>query len=124
MAVWRRSHDSFSGNIAASARPILHDEWLTESLRQPLPNQACEDVISTAWRKADNNPHRPRRIGLRRSDARNDRECGGARGQMQELPSVGKFHVSPSAAVIRCERARIGISVPETAGGQCRLLAH
>ena len=42
--------------------------------------------------KADDDAHRPRRIGLRPRDARHGRQRGSARGQMQKLPSVGKFH--------------------------------
>ena len=47
--------------------------------------------------KADDDAHRPRRIGLRPRDARDGRERGSARGQMQEY-AAGKFHSSPSAA--------------------------
>jgi hypothetical protein len=35
------------------------------------------------------------RIGLRHRDPRYGRQRGGARGQMQKLPSVGKFHSEP-----------------------------
>ena len=44
--------------------------------------------------KADDDAHRPRRIGLRPRDTRHGRQRGSARGQMQKLPSVGKFHNS------------------------------
>jgi hypothetical protein len=43
-----------------------------------------------------NNPaYRPRRIGLRHCDARDGRERGSTRCQMQKLSSVGKFHDVP-----------------------------
>ena len=35
--------------------------------------------------ETDDDAHRPRRIGLRPRDARDGRERGGARGQMQKL---------------------------------------
>ena len=44
---------------------------------------------------ANDDAHRPRRIGLRPSEARDGRERGSARGQMQKLSSVGKFHFAP-----------------------------
>ena len=40
---------------------------------------------------ADDDAHRPRRIGLRPRDARHGRQRGSARGQMQKI-STGKFH--------------------------------
>ena len=78
-------------DIAAGARPVLDDEWLTEPLRQPLSDQARDDVGRAAGGKADDDAHRPRRIGLRPRDARHGRQRGSARGQMQKL-SAGKFH--------------------------------
>ena len=39
----------------------------------------------TAGGKADDDAHRPRRIGLRPRDARHGRQRGSARGQMQKL---------------------------------------
>ena len=44
--------------------------------------------------KADDDAHRPRRIGLRPRDARHGRQRGSARCQMQKL-SAGKFHHDP-----------------------------
>src|SRR5262249_57574590 len=55
-----------------------------------------EDVGRTARTKADNEAHRPCRIGLRSRNARHGRQRSRAYGQMQKLPSVGKFHFSPS----------------------------
>ena len=44
VAVGFRTHDRLGGDIAAGARPVLDDEWLAETLRQPLPYQARNDV--------------------------------------------------------------------------------
>ena len=97
VAVGRRTHDRLGANIVAGARPVLDDEWLAEPLRQPLSHQAREDVGRAAGGKADDDAHRPRRIGLRPSDARHGRQRGSARGQMQEF-AAGKFHGAPSQA--------------------------
>ena len=70
VAVRRRTHDRLGGDIATGARPVLDDEWLAEPLRQPLTHQAREDVVRTAGGKADDDAHRPRRIGLRPREAR------------------------------------------------------
>src|SRR6476646_3655836 len=32
VAVWRRAHDSLGGDIGSCARPVLDDEWLSQSL--------------------------------------------------------------------------------------------
>ena len=44
VAVRRRTHDRFGADIAAGTRPVLDDEWLAEPLRQPLTDQARDDV--------------------------------------------------------------------------------
>jgi hypothetical protein len=46
VAVRGRANDRFGADIAASARPVIDDELLTKSLRQPLTDQACDDVNS------------------------------------------------------------------------------
>src|SRR5262249_27728252 len=87
-------HDRFGGDIAGSARPVLDYELVAKSLRQPLTHEACDDVGSPASRKADDDAHRPRRIDLRRRDARHSRQRGSACGQMQKS-AAGKFHFEP-----------------------------
>src|SRR5262249_6915272 len=62
-------HDRFGGGIAGSTRPVLDYELLSKSLRQPLTHEACHDVGSPASRKANDDPHRPRRIALRPTDS-------------------------------------------------------
>ena len=46
VAVRSRVHDHVSGDIGAGARAVVDNERLTETLRQPLANQAREDVGS------------------------------------------------------------------------------
>src|ERR1700757_1283440 len=79
--------DRLDGEIAASAGPVLDDELLPHSLRQPLTYQARKNVNYAARGKADDDAHRPRRIALRPRDARQRRQRGSARGQMQKLPA-------------------------------------
>src|SRR5262249_24460573 len=92
--VRRRFHDCLGGDIGASARPVLGDEWLAEALRELLADQARENVGSAARGIANDDPHRPRRIGLRPRETRHGRQSGRAGGQMQKL-SAGKFHFEP-----------------------------
>jgi hypothetical protein len=56
-----------------------------------LTYQARDDLDYATGRKADDDAHRPRRVGLRPSDARHGGERGSARGQTEKL-SAGKFH--------------------------------
>src|SRR5712671_3835505 len=92
IAVWWRTHDRVSGQTAGSTPSIFDDEWLAEPFRQPLTHQTREDVKRAAGAKADDDAHRPARIGLRPRDTRHDRKRGRTGGKMQELSSVGKFH--------------------------------
>src|SRR5262249_54181886 len=94
VAIGRRTHDRLGSDFAAATRPVLDDEWLAEPLGEPLAHQARDDVTWAAGSKADDDAHRPRRIGLRPSEARGGRQRGSARGQMQEF-AAGKFHFEP-----------------------------
>ena len=87
-----RANDSLGGNIASCAHPVLNDELLPHPLRQPLPYQPSEDIGGAAGGEANDDTHRPGRIGLLPRDVRRERQRGSARGQMQKFPSVGKFH--------------------------------
>src|SRR5215510_11842745 len=89
VAIWRRTHDGLSSDIAAGTPPVLNDELLTELLGEPLTYHARDDVNRLARGKSDDDAHRPRRIALRSRDARDSRENGGARCQMQKI-SAGK----------------------------------
>ena len=62
---------------------------------RPFGSSAFRLSGRAAGRKTDDHAHRPRRIGLRPRDARHSRQRGSARGQMQKLSTVGKFHCEP-----------------------------
>src|SRR5262249_51873850 len=94
IAIGWRPHHRLGGQIAAGAWPVLDDELLAEPFRQQLACQSANYVSCAAGWPADDQPHGPRRIGLRPRNARHRRERGSARGQMQKLPSVGKFHLN------------------------------
>jgi hypothetical protein len=44
VAIWWRTHDGLSSDIAAGARPVLNDELLTELLEELLTYYARDDV--------------------------------------------------------------------------------
>jgi hypothetical protein len=69
VAIWWRTHDGLSSDIAAGARPVLNDALLTELLGEPLTYYARDDVNRLARGKSDDHAHRPRRIGLSPSEA-------------------------------------------------------
>src|SRR5215510_8003219 len=69
VAVRRCAHDRLGADIAARAWSILDDERLTEPLRQPLTDQARDDVSWAAGGKTDNDAHGPAWIGLRPCNA-------------------------------------------------------
>src|SRR5262249_1352319 len=83
----------------SSTRPVFDDEWLAEPLRQPLRHHARGGVGIAARGKADNDAHRPHRIGLRPREARHRRQRGSARCEMQKI-SAGKFHFEPPSRFI------------------------
>ena len=64
IAVWRRVGDHVSSEVAAGAGPVLDKELIVEPLGQRLRDQPSDDVGRGARRKADNDPHRPRRVGV------------------------------------------------------------
>src|SRR5262245_15338587 len=66
IAVGRRTYDRLGADIAAGTRPALDDELLAEPLREPLADQASDDVGAAAGRKADDDAHRPGRIEIGR----------------------------------------------------------
>src|SRR5712671_4304010 len=65
IAVSRGAYDRFGANIAGRASPILNYELLSDARRQPLADEASDDVIRASGRIADDQAHRPRRISLR-----------------------------------------------------------
>ena len=68
MAVSRRVHDRLGGDIAAGTWPVLDDDWLAKTLRQPLTNEARGGICTAPGRKSDNQSHRPCWIVLRARD--------------------------------------------------------
>src|SRR5262249_597617 len=68
------------GNVAGGTGRVLDDEWLAEPLRQRLTYQTRDDLGYATGRKADDDAHRPRRIGLRPCNSRDGRERGSAGG--------------------------------------------
>src|SRR4029453_11643819 len=64
VAVWWRTHDRLSAQIATCPAPILDEKWLAEPFREPLTDQTREDVCRAAGAKADDDAHRPRGRGL------------------------------------------------------------
>src|SRR5262245_59244809 len=91
IAVRRRAHDRFGGEIGSGTWAVLDNKLLAEPLREPLTYQAGEDVSRACGRKSDHDAHRPRRIGLRPCEARYYGERSSTRGEMQKL-SAGTFH--------------------------------
>src|SRR5262249_10297911 len=91
ITVGPRSYSRFGRDIAPRAGPVLDDKLLAEPFRQPLRDEPCTGVEWAASGIADENAHRPRRIGLRSRNPRHSRQRGRARGQMQKI-SAGKFH--------------------------------
>src|SRR5262249_23457822 len=89
IAITSRIHDRLSSDVAACARPVLNDEWLPESLLQPLTHQTREDVVPAAGSIPDNPTYWPRRIGLRPRKSRHGRERGSARGEMGKNSAGG-----------------------------------
>jgi hypothetical protein len=53
-----------------------------------LAHQACDDIESASCGGTDNQAHGPRRIGLRRSEARDGRERRSAGGEMQKISAA------------------------------------
>src|SRR5262245_24342672 len=65
LAVRGRAHRHFGRDIAGSTRPVIDEKLLTQTVRQPLSDQARDYVDLTASSKANDDAHRPRWIDLR-----------------------------------------------------------
>src|SRR6516165_3529467 len=95
VAVGGRPYDRLRDDIADATWSVFDHEWLAKALRQPLADQARDNVGWSARGKTDDDAHRPRWIGLRPSNMRHGRERGSPGGQMQKLSAVGKLHFEP-----------------------------
>jgi hypothetical protein len=100
IAVGRRSHDRLGSNIASATRPVLYEEWLTESVRQPLTHEARDNVGRASGSEWNNDAHRSCRIRLCGRDARHNWKCRNPGSQMQKLTAV-KHHDARSVALRR-----------------------
>src|SRR5260370_17226087 len=111
---WCSAECGLHADIAARTDPVLDDELLAQMIRQILADDARNDVVGAARRKANNPVHRPCRIGLRPRDARDSRQRGSARCQMQKS-SAWKFHSSiPSSAFTLHHRLGAHLPPPPT----------
>src|SRR5262249_17423602 len=81
-------------DVCVGTGDILNIELLSELLGESLGGEPRKNVGRAAGREGYDHTHRPRRIIERRCDARHGREHGSTCGQMQKMPSVGKFHVA------------------------------
>jgi hypothetical protein len=45
--------DDFAANVATDARPVVNDDWSTETLRQRRTNEAWKDVGRETGRPAN-----------------------------------------------------------------------
>src|SRR5262249_19893855 len=91
VAIWAGPYGLGRAEVAAASRAVFYDEWLAEPLRKQLTEQPTMHIVRASRGERDDDPHRPRRIGLRPRDTRHGRQRGSARGQMQKI-SAGKFH--------------------------------
>src|SRR6266516_7468652 len=69
IAVRRRPHDRLGSDIVAATRAVFYDELLAEPLREPRSDEPRENVGRAGRSRGGDDAHRPRRIGLRPSDA-------------------------------------------------------
>src|SRR4029077_8259931 len=88
IAIRRRTYDRLGADSAASSRTVVDNKWVAKPLLQPLSHRTCEEVARAAGGKSDDDTHRPRRIGLRPRNPRDDRQRG-TRCQMQKF-AAGK----------------------------------
>jgi len=70
IAVGRRACDRFGGQMSAGPRPVLDNQLLTVSLREPLGDQTRANVRRTPSREAHDYAHSPDGIGLRLCELR------------------------------------------------------
>ena len=73
---------SLHSDVARSARSVLDKELALEDPRQVFCDKASAYVGGAPSGGWNNNPHRPRRIGLRLCDIRSERQRSSAGGQM------------------------------------------
>jgi hypothetical protein len=85
----RLEHCSAAGNDQHNTRPVVENVAnFFSTFARGLPRRVLSPA---AWSNANDDTHRLRRIGLRPSQARNGRQRGSARSQMEKF-ATGKFH--------------------------------
>ena len=75
------------GTRCSCAWPVFDDELLPETLRQRLSKQAGYNVGIYARRKADDDPHRTGRVGLRLCGPQARQQTRGTCRKMQKSPT-------------------------------------
>lgn len=80
---------------AARTAHVLDHDRLTDLARHRLSDHPPHRVGRTTCRKCDDELNRPRRVGLRARHARQRRQAGGARGQMEELAALKLHRILP-----------------------------
>src|SRR5262249_15917353 len=93
VAIWAGPYGLGRAEVAAASRAVFYDEWLAEPLRKQLAEQPTVHIVRASRGERDDDPYRPRRVGLRPRDPRHGGQRGGARGKMQKI-SAGKFHLN------------------------------
>src|SRR5215831_4076985 len=79
--------------VAPPDRFSTMNGW-TKAFRKPLAVQSTVQIHRRARSGGNDDPHRPRRVGLRPSEAGDGRQRGSARCEMEKI-STGKFHFEP-----------------------------
>jgi len=120
VAVGRGVHDRLGADVVAGAGLVLDDELLAEPLRQPMPDQARQNVGRAAGRIGDDPAYRPRRIIEGRGAAQTGKRCSQHAKQAQKVPTqhslappklleIGRLH---AAGLSFQERKLRGIGHP------------
>ena len=115
----------------ARAADVFDDDLLAQNFAHALRHEAAEHVLRSAGGEGNNHRDGSRRIRLRPSEARDDRECGSARDQMQKS-TAGTFHdalperCSPRATIndpVRLRKSHHLDAPSECVNGSARGLA-
>ena len=98
VTVGRRLHHHLGGEVGAGAGPIIDDELLAELFGQPFRRQPRHGIGGAARRKAAQDVHRARRIGVGARQARHNGQCGCACGEAQKIPAAKSHGDAPYAS--------------------------
>ena len=95
VAVRRRARDRLQGKIAAAARPVFDDDRLAEPLRQPLADQARDDVGRAAGADENHNGDGAGRIGLRAAGTWQGGQCAAGGRELQKSTAMNGHDALP-----------------------------